>query len=430
MSNRRSSFLKTAMASAAIVLISLAVLDSIAHLRLHIPTPLSSLTLIALSLPFISAVVVFGFAAAGGLVALRRDAFESAGRPYADPSPRESPILSRAWRIALSPWRSITSRRTGILAAHLRPGDCVRIRSLPEILATLDERGTLNGVPFIPEMAVFCGKRARVFRRVDKLNDWIHATGLKRMRRLVLLHGIRCDGSSHGGCQANCHLRWSEDWLTLSGPPLRNSPDGECRSSETRGLEMTRLPRKRTDDSGVERYVCQATELTAGGRSVAWADPRHYLRDLVVGNIRLKLFLLGISLSSFNWIQRLRGGTVSPYYAVGHSSASPTESLGLAAGDLVRVKSKAQIERTLNNRSRNRGLWFDGEMLRFCGGSYRVKARVERLIVERTGELKSLSSPCIILEGVTASGELHGFNPENEHVFWREIWLERVPAGE
>jgi hypothetical protein len=92
----------------------------------------------------------------------------------------------------------------------------------------------------------------------------------------------------------------------------------------------------------------------------------------------------------------------------------------------VRVKPKRAIEPTLNAKSRNRGLWFDAEMLRYCGGTYRVLARVERLIEERTGKMLHLASPCIILDGVTASGEYQGLCAQNESIFWREIWLERV----
>ena len=39
---------------------------------------------------------------------------------------------------------------------------------------------------------------------------------------------------------------------------------------------------------------------------------------------------------------------------------------------------------------------------------------------------RQLTNPCIILEGVMSTGEYQGFNPENEYIFWREIWLERV----
>jgi len=44
-------------------------------------------------------------------------------------------------------------------------------------------------------------------------------------------------------------------------------------------------------------------------------------------------------------------------------------------------------------------------MLWFCSAEYRVKARVERPIVEKTGELRQLSNACFVLDGVTATEE-------------------------
>ena len=37
-------------------------------------------------------------------------------------------------------------------AGSLRAGDVVEVRSLDEILATLDEQGELDALPFMPEM--------------------------------------------------------------------------------------------------------------------------------------------------------------------------------------------------------------------------------------------------------------------------------------
>lgn len=51
---------------------------------------------------------------------------------------------------------------------RLRVGDRVLVRSPEEILATLDADGTLDGVPFMPEMLDSCAKPLRVFRRVEK----------------------------------------------------------------------------------------------------------------------------------------------------------------------------------------------------------------------------------------------------------------------
>ncbi len=44
-----------------------------------------------------------------------------------------------------------------MLVANL-PGDVVEVLSEREILATLDENGTFEKLPFMPEMLDFCGK--------------------------------------------------------------------------------------------------------------------------------------------------------------------------------------------------------------------------------------------------------------------------------
>jgi hypothetical protein len=362
--------------------------------------------------------VASGLIAIGGLIALRRDSLEAKGRPYAPSAAREatSVPLTAALRAVLFGFGA---------------GDLVEIKSLDEILKTLDDKGTLDGLPFMPEMAAFCGTRARVLRRVDKLNDWMFGTGLKRMHRLVLLVGLRCDGSAHMMCQSNCHLRWREEWLRPA--PRRGSPDEIAKRAPSEHSHLAVLSafasRRNDTDDGI-RYVCQATELTAGGTRIRMIDPRHYLRDLLTGNVRLTPLCVGVALDYFNRIQKLRRTAVFPSYAGRAVTALPKDSLGLQPGELVRVKSKEAIELTLNNHSRNRGLYFDRDMIRFCGGVYCVKSRLDRVIAEKTGELRQLATPCIILEGVTATGEYGGFNPENEFIFWREAWLERVTPSD
>lgn len=357
----------------------------------------------------------------GGLLAVHRDRLEERGVPYATSVRREwVPGPLAGWIVNLvrklwSPWRSPG-------ALDLRAGDLVEVKSAREIATTLDRDGALDGLPFMPEMASFCGRRLRVFRRIDKLNDWVNKSGRRRVRRTVLLEGPRCTGSAHGGCQANCHIRWNEAWLRRvpSTVPL----DTPAQPSE-RQPDFDRFATRMQEDGAV-RYVCQATELAAGTSPLEESIPRQFLRELLTGNVRLGPFLVGTSLGLFNWVQLQRRGIGAPSYHPQHLSKTPHEVLNLRAGELVRVKNKQAIEQTLNAQSRNRGLWFDADMLRFCGGEYRVLARIEHLIVEKTGTLITVTNPCAILEAVTATGEYAVFNPENESIFWREIWLERV----
>ena len=51
----------------------------------------------------------------------------------------------------------------------LRRGQLVEVCSQRGILATLDSDGKTDGLPFMPEMAQFCGRQFRVFRRAEKV---------------------------------------------------------------------------------------------------------------------------------------------------------------------------------------------------------------------------------------------------------------------
>ena len=86
----------------------------------------------------------------------------------------------------------------------LRAGDWVRVRSHEEILATLDERGCLEELPFIPQMLRYCGQRFQVSKRAHKLCDTVHGTGARGLTASVFLDDLRCDGQVYGGCEMEC----------------------------------------------------------------------------------------------------------------------------------------------------------------------------------------------------------------------------------
>lgn len=95
----------------------------------------------------------------------------------------------------------------------LQPGELVEVRSVKEIFDTLDAKGNLRGLRFVPEMVKFCGKRFRVYKRLDKII--LEATGeLRRIKTpTVLLEEVFCDGTAHGGCDRSCFCFWREQWL-------------------------------------------------------------------------------------------------------------------------------------------------------------------------------------------------------------------------
>ena len=295
------------------------------------------------------------------------------------------------------------------------------MKPFSEIAATLDDKGCLDGLPFMPEMLRLCGSYHRVFRRAEKFHDYFSGGGwkLRRLRDAVMLNELRCGGEAHDGCQAGCQFIWKEAWLEpVNEPVVDDTPS--TTPCESKLYEFAR----RTSAEGETRYACQMTELPRATSPMRFNDPRHYLRDLWCGNVKFDPFVKAVGLALFNLVQTKTGGPTAPYREAGgpQTAVSP---INLRPGDIVRVKSKQEIEKTLR-KSKNRGLWFDVEMHRFCGGEFRVAQRVETIVDEASGRMLTMKNPCIVLEGVSATGEYLGLCPQNELIYWREIWLERV----
>jgi hypothetical protein len=315
---------------------------------------------------------------------------------------------------------------------HLRVGEWVEVRSAAEILGTLDEANALDGLPFMPEMIQYCGRRFRVYKSAHKTCDTINNYTIRQMEDAVHLEGLRCDGEAHGGCQAACLLFWKDAWLKRAAGPHSetSSPAHPHRTS----ADFVPLYRSTRIDSaagdGDERYRCQATDLlkaTAEVRRRKRWDPRFYFRDLTSGNVRLRDFLFYGAFAAFNAFMLHWRGRRYPHLRGLAGQKTPNVILNLQPGDLVRVRTKDEIMATLNAGMRNRGLWFDVEMVPFCDdGVFKVLQRVDRIINEKTGVMMKLPGPCVILDGVTCGGNLSHcrmFCPRAIYPYWREAWL-------
>lgn len=363
--------------------------------------------------------------AAGGYVVLLRHRRERDGKPdiFAMAYMRQPVDYSKGWRRWIRP----------ILGAALRPGDVVVVRPANEIRRTLVE-GRLNGLPFMPEMLAHCGRSFVVDRRIDKINDWPGGNEVRRMQEVVTLVAVRCDGSQHGGCEAGCQVLWHDDWLRRAPGAARSHPDGVAGDAglagaapsfrnELMAVVGTRLMRKGSD---VIKYMCQNTELPKASLPMSTWDIRQDLRPLFNGNLGLTGWLIAVLTRVFNRTQSLRGGVQYPVAAPMLASLpTPSADLGLLPGESVRVRNKYDIGQTLH-RYFNRGMGFNEETQRHCNQEYSVIRRVTRLIEERSGEMRTMKTPAILLDRATSTGEFLRFVPQNEYVFWREIWLERV----
>jgi len=331
------------------------------------------------------------------------------------------------------------------------------VRSKEEILRTLDEDGELDGMPFMPEMLPFCGQRFRIFKRAHKTCDTVFPVRARRVHRAVHLE-TRCDGQAHGGCQAGCLLFWKEDWLrAVSGPsqetvavPLQSltgqktAPQTLC--TESMLSDRTCMP---DPEDGSPVYRCQAIRLPYATSNLAWWDLRQYLEDYSSGNVGLWRIFCGLLYSAYynlsiagigigrpmRWLydslRVFRGGKLFPrtFGRVPEGQPTPTATLNLQPGEWVRVKSHEEILRTVDVHSRNRGLWWDAEMVPYCGGMYKVLRRVSKILDEKSGKMREMKGSCLILDSVVCQSRYSGcrmFCPRAIYPYWREIWLERV----
>jgi hypothetical protein len=313
--------------------------------------------------------------------------------------------------------------------SQYRVGSWVRIRPLQAILETLDEDGCLERLPFMPEMAQMCGLRLRVFKRADKLCDTIDKTGMRRMQNTVLLEGLRCNGGEHGGCQAGCMILWKEAWLEPAQPPTAADFTSGRPQAPVSDDDMSHLRQCARPASRDGHYVCQITELKSATSRLHALDVRPYFRDFASGNVPLRTWLRGICIFLFNAVQNRRKGAPFPYLEPAlDRRVTPDESLNLQPGELVQVRQPEEIAATLDYGSKNKGLYFDPSMLMYCGRRYVVSHRIERFIDERDGRLVT-PRPSVALKDVFCTGDCVHFCPRSEILFWREIWLRRVPSG-
>lgn len=330
---------------------------------------------------------------------------------------------------------TITTGRAGrpVEPGSLRPGDKVRLRPLAEILATLDGTGSYEGVPFMREMTSYAGRTMTVYRRLEKICDYLgEESRSRRMTDAVLLNETRCDGSSHGGCQAECRIFWKEVWLEHSDGS--EADDNAYTVAPERLLPLLEVGAHRTDPELGEVFRCQATEATRATTPIPEKAISQYVREVRVGNVGVPEMVRVGSNALVTKLARKAG--LRPYLPleVAGKDRVDGEKLGLQPGEWVRVRSKEEIGRTLNASGAHRGMLFTHEMVQYCGQVFRVRQRVERLVNESTGELLHMKQECIALDDVVCKGHYTSgaWFCAREHLpLWREDWLERVdaPAG-
>jgi hypothetical protein len=270
-----------------------------------------------------------------------------------------------------------------------------------EIMATLDATQSIDGLPFMPEMLQYCGKRFQVYKSAHKTCDTIEKYVIRRMADTVHLEGLRCDGDAHGGCQAGCLLFWKDAWLKRVQPGEAASASGDCSSpsdvDRSTAPPACRWRQERTRSVIAVRHRSdQAT--TEVRRRDRW-DPRFYLKDLIGQRdpSRFRVVRRDRVVNSFTI--RWRGRRYPHLWAWQEQNPeglaeSPARRTGPGA---IEGRDHADAELGPSHR-----LYFDVEMVPFCEAGLQGLGRIDKIIDEKTGRLIT-PNPCLILDGVPAA---------------------------
>jgi hypothetical protein len=306
----------------------------------------------------------------------------------------------------------------------------------------------MEGLPFMPQMFQYCGQRFQVFKRAHKTCDWVYTVKSRWLPNGIHLN-LRCDGEAYGGCQAACLLYWKEAWLKRvdeNGKSVEKaSVLDKAPCTEEDVISGTCI----TNGENEVLYTCQGTELPDFTKPISRWNLKQYWEDYSSGNVTLGPMMKGFIYAGY-WYLENRGAGIGldrplrwfynafqflwgPYPRskgqIPHGQPTPTCSLDLQPGEMVRVKSFNSILATLDTKGYNRGLLFDAEMVPYCGGIYPVKTRIIKFVDEKTRKLVTMKNACILLETVWCQSrysECRMFCPRAIYSWWHEIWLERV----
>ena len=117
-------------------------------------------------------------------------------------------------------------------------------------------------------------------------------------------------------------------------------------------------------------------------------------------------------------------------YTTPSTSVEPQTALNLEPGELAEVKSEKEILATLDRNDKLKGLSYEREMSKYCGKKFKVYKRVKNIVIEDSGEMRTIKSPTVLLEDVVCDGGFHGDCDRSCFCYWREEWLKRsVPEN-
>ena len=246
-----------------------------------------------------------------------------------------------------------------------RPDQLVEVRSAAEILATLDDKGSTKGVPFMPEMLPHVGRRYRVAQQALK----ICAPGKRQPPPgVVYLEDLRCDGAGPRRLPGRVPVLLAGGVAPPRRYRMRRAPSGvDGRTSTARRLaDVPTSATPRWPGPRSRRGAARPPRSASGhGRVVEGAGPVRRGRSRS-GNVGLAHFTRVVGRRAWP-----SGGPAALAASTGFRWRVRTASTARRSGSRPGSGSRCARSRRSAGRStpagRHRGLTFTDEMAQYCG---------------------------------------------------------------
>jgi hypothetical protein len=103
--------------------------------------------------------------------------------------------------------------KTPVEELNFQAGELVEVRSIEEIVATLNKQNRNRGLLFDGEMTPYCGGIYRVLRRVNRIINENTGKMMDMKYPCIVLEGGVCKSDYHRLCPRAIYSYWRENWL-------------------------------------------------------------------------------------------------------------------------------------------------------------------------------------------------------------------------
>lgn len=161
---------------------------------------------------------------------------------------------------------------------------------------------------------------------------------------------------------------------------------------------------------------CQLKKLNELGQKNVWLNNLFQKRIKLIWSFKRNVIFIKNKILHIFMLK----GNIRPQTEIKKNKFAP--------GDLVRVRSKLEIQNILDDWGGSNGCCFIPEMYAHCGKTYKVLKAIDYFFDEFRQKMCKCKS-LVILEGVVCSGHRRLFNDDCDRscfLFWHTSWLEKL----